>query len=400
MKHTKEQLYAKCHLSKWKVGALFMEAGTGKTRVAIDLVNSVYSDLVIYIAPLRTITHTPSIIDEVNKWGGFNSKVVYYGIESIGMSDRVYLEVLSLFNIYERVFIVLDESLKIKNTDAKRTKRLLHISEKAEYKLILNGTPLSRNILDLHSQMEFLSPNILNMTHSEFYNIFCRYKKITKRKGNKQIVKEFITGHENIDYLYSLIRPYVYECDLELNIKQSNKDILFNLTEESKESYKWIKDLILNDDYLDFRDNNVFLELTQKMQSSYCVDENKINKLKELFNTIDESNSIIFCKFVESQNVCKELFRNATVLSYQKEALGLNLQHLNNTVFFDKIFDYALRIQASRRTYRTGQELDCNYFDLTSDCKLDAMIDKNIYNKTNMLDYFKSISKEQLISEL
>lgn len=45
-----QQQEAKQHLIDWKVGALFMEAGTGKTRVACELVNSVPGiDLVIWV---------------------------------------------------------------------------------------------------------------------------------------------------------------------------------------------------------------------------------------------------------------------------------------------------------------------------------------------------------------
>lgn len=44
-----------------------------------------------------------------------------------------------------KTFIVCDESLKIKNWDAKRTKRIVQLGSYTEYKLILNGTPLSRN---------------------------------------------------------------------------------------------------------------------------------------------------------------------------------------------------------------------------------------------------------------
>lgn len=29
------------HLERWKVGALFMEAGTGKTRAALEIINSI-----------------------------------------------------------------------------------------------------------------------------------------------------------------------------------------------------------------------------------------------------------------------------------------------------------------------------------------------------------------------
>jgi hypothetical protein len=88
------------------------------------------------------------------------------------------------------------------------------------------------------------------------------------------------------------------------------------------------------------------------------------------------------------------------VLSYQKDALGLNLQHLIYTIYYDKIWDYALRTQAGRRTFRTGQEYDCRYWDLTGNVGLEVMIDTNIEKKIGMVEYFKTKTKEQLKAEL
>lgn len=212
-----KQAYKK-HLSN-KVGALFMKMGTGKTRVALELANAVPDvDLIVWIGPLSSIKpldeKTPSIIDEVNKWGGFNAKeVTYVGVESIGQSDRTYLQLYKKIATSWRCFIIVDESIKIKNIDAKRTKRLLELSKMVEYKLILNGEPITRDLLDIWAQFEFLDPEILRMGYAEFKNTFCKYTTITKRFGGyKQYTKEFITGYENIDYLYSLIGEYVYEC--------------------------------------------------------------------------------------------------------------------------------------------------------------------------------------------
>ena len=119
---TSQQEEARRHLLEWKVGALFMEAGTGKTRVAVELVNLVPAcDVVVYICPLRTIDN---VKEEIKKWGGFACQnVVFYGIESISMSDRIYLELLSLIQKYSRPFVVVDESLKIKNAEAKRNEK-------------------------------------------------------------------------------------------------------------------------------------------------------------------------------------------------------------------------------------------------------------------------------------
>lgn len=400
-----QQIEAKEHLLPYKVGALFMVPGTGKTRVAIELVRDVPSvDLVVWIGPLNTIRTKegiPSVKDEINKWGGFHCESIFIGIETIQSSDRQYLALRQRIEASQCPFLVIDESLKIKNADTKRTKRAIDLSHLVEYKIILNGTPISRNVLDLWSQMEFLSPKILNMNSAEFKNTFCEYTTITKRFGNGyRYQREFITGYENIDYLYSLIRHYVFECDLELNVLQKYKSISYSVGEDEKEEYYRLKDYFLSDDELMWKNNNIFLEMTQKMQHAYCCTESKFALLEELFTTIPENKTIIFCKYVISREECQRRFPRATVLSYQKESMGLNLQHLNHTVYFDKVWDYALRIQSSRRTFRTGQECDCWYYDLTGDVGLEHLIDSNIDKKIGMIEYFKSKTKEQLEKEL
>lgn len=398
----KGQEEAKIKLSKYKVGALFMDAGTGKTKVAVELANSVPYDKVFYFAPIRLINPKDgitSIKDEVAKWGGFKD-VTYCGIESLSASDRIYLNVRSEISKCYNPFAIVDESIKVKNIEAKRTKRMIELSKMFDYKLILNGTPMTRNLLDLKPQMDFLSPLILNMTDNEFKDTFCEYTTITKRFGNKKYQKEFVTGHENIDYLYNLIGRYVYECDLSLNVKQRYHDIEYTISEEERKEYNSIKEWFLSDETLEWRNNNIFLEMTQKMQHSYCCAEDKFIKLDELFKTVDESKSIIYCKYVSSREECQKRYKKAVVLSYQKESLGLNLQSYNNTIYFDKIWDYGLMTQASRRTYRTGQEFDCNYYNLTGNVGLESLINKNIEKKISMTEYFKGTTKKQIIEVL
>ena len=57
-------------------------------------------------------------------------------------------------------------------------------------------------------------------------------------------------------------------------------------------------------------------------------------------------------------------------------------------------------MQSSRRTYRTGQEYDCKYYDLTGDVGLESLIDRNINKKISMSEYFKRITMEELRNEL
>lgn len=234
------------------------------------------------------------------------------------------------------------------------------------------------------------------MTLAQFKNVFCCYTKITKRLGYKSYSKEFITGYENIDYLYSLIRHYVFECDLHLNISQNYSEYRYTISEEEKEEYFIIKERFLDDEMLEWRNNNIFLEMTQKMQHIYSCTQNKFDVVDGLFESIPQNRTIIFCKYIKSRELCEKRYPKAKVLSYQKEGFGLNLQDYNHTIYFDKIWDLALRVQSSRRTFRTGQEYDCKYYDLTGDVGLESLIDKNISKKVSMTEYFKKVSKEEL----
>lgn len=397
------QQKALAHRSEWKVGALFMKMGTGKTRVAVELVNQIPDlDLVVYVAPLRIIKpKEPNIapIDvEVQKWGGFRAKeVIYIGVETIGQSDRQYLKLFKKISTTWKVFLIVDESIKIKNIEAKRTQRLLKLSEMVSHKLILNGEPVTRDLLDLYPQMNFLDPRILNMSLSEFKNTFCEYTTITKRFGGyKQYSKEFITGYENIDYLYSLIGQYVFECDLELQIQQLYETAYYTIGEDEKNEYYRLKTEYLDDEKLMMINNNLFLELTQKMQHGYCCTESKFKEVEKWFCKYPEKKSIIFVKYIRSGEECKRRFPKATVLNYKTGSYGINLQHLPYTVYFDKTFDYGDVAQSKHRNYRVGQEFDCRYLNLTGDVGLENLIVKNNAKKINMSEYLKKISRQKL----
>ena len=120
-----DQLNAVEKLRKYKVGALFMEAGTGKTTVACELIKSVENiDLILWLVPCQI---KENLMVELDKLGLTNYNIV--GIESLSSSDRIYLETLKLVEKAKKPFIICDESLKIKNWDAKRTQRIIEIGK-------------------------------------------------------------------------------------------------------------------------------------------------------------------------------------------------------------------------------------------------------------------------------
>lgn len=390
------QLSAIEKLRRYRVGALFMEPGTGKTRTALELVKSTDADLVLWLTPCRT---ADNLAAEIQKWGGLLNLHIL-GIETVSMSTRRYLDARALLSGAERAFILVDESLKIKNWEALRTRRILSLGQLATYRLILNGTPLSRNILDLWAQMEFLSPKILSMSLPQFKNTYCEWVRKTKYVSGRSIQQEWITKHHNVDHLYSKIGHYVYECDLDLSSRRQYIELEYTVDHEARERYKELKDYWLSKDTMDAAGNNVFLSMVQTMQQSYCVTEEKFTRLAEVLRVNDPTKVIVFTKFVASRDAIAERYPNLTVLSYGMHAFGLNLQDHNVTVFWDKTWDFAQREQAERRTWRAGQQMDCIYYDFTARIPLDGLINRNVEAKTSLLEYVKRISKAQLQKEL
>jgi len=81
-------------------------------------------------------------------------------------------------------------------------------------------------------------------------------------------------------------------------------------------------------------------------------------------------------------------------------SFGLNLQDKYITIYFDKTFDYAQRLQSEQRTYRTGQNHDCIYYDMTSNTGLDVLVNDNISRKQGMDEYFRAVKIEELIKQI
>lgn len=389
-------------LSRLKVGALFMEPGTGKTLPAYQLVESIPEcDYVLYLAPYQTIHNDLSednVIKEITKYGGFSMDHDFIGIESLSNSDRIYLDIYAKISKANNPAIICDESLKIKNSEAIRTKRILQLSKMAEYKLILNGTPLSRNLLDLWSQMEFLSPQILSMNEVQFKNTFCEYTTMTKKTPGQRIQKrEWINRYHNIDYLYSLIEPYIFESQLSLSIGKTEIDIPFSLSKRSVKEYQEVKDHFLSMEEIMKWNNQIWMSMVQKLQHSYSCDDNKINVLDKIIKGNPGERILVACKFIDSQDLVNDHFGDKVkVLSYGKHSYGLNLQEYSIMVLWEKHWDYASKEQLERRIFRKGQQRECRVFSLTSNTGLDKIMDENLSKKGRLLDYFKNKSVEEI----
>lgn len=363
-----------------------MACGTGKTQTAVALVNSVEGvDCLYWLCPCQV---KENLLTELEKCGCKYAPHII-GIESIGCSDRIFMEELEYVQRFKKVFMVLDESIKIKNARAKRSKRILQLAQHAEYRIILNGTPVTKNIMDIYMQMQFLSPKILPFKN--WYKFRDSYCKTTTYKKGGVIQKTIITGYANVDHLLSLIKPYVYTCNLELKVDKKYHVLHWYLDFDEEEAYKDLKQELFANYSENTSDVNI-LAILQKLQHSYACARNKWRLLDEYLT----DKTIVFCKYHVSRDEVQRRYPDAKVLTYGTGSFGLNLQDYNRIIYFDKTFDYSFREQSEGRIYRNGQTLDCEYYDLTGDVGLEAMIDRCISNKEGLVQHFKKQGKKAI----
>ena len=250
----KHQEAAVAKLLPTRVGALFCDMGTGKTRAAIELVYRRRQRIarVLWFCPVslkETIAyeickHTDAgplcIFDDRTSQRTVPQNALWYvvGIESMSASSRVVLAANSLID--EATCVIVDESSYIKGHASLRTQRITAISERARYRLLLTGTPLSQGVVDLYAQMRFLSPAILG--YSSFYSFAANHLEYSDKYPGK------IVRAHNVPHLAAKIQPYVYqvtkaEC---LDLPPKLYDVAYyHLTPEQRGAYQQAKDELL-----------------------------------------------------------------------------------------------------------------------------------------------------------
>lgn len=416
-------------LKRLKVNALYMDMGTGKTRVALELIKYRIErgkiNNVLWLCPCsikndlkaNILSHTDDM-----------SMIQIHGIESLSQSDRLYLKLIDMVT-HTNTYIIVDESNLVKNFFAKRTKRITELAKHCQYKTILNGTPVSKNEADLFAQWYILDPRILG--YQSFWSFSANHLEYDDKGRVRRVL--------NVDYLTEKINPYSYITTKEEVLKLPNKKYytdFYSLTEKQEEEYFFTKEALLNN--IDEFDSTTIYKLFTGLQQ--VVSGNRITKIKPLIskpmfnNPLDnprvqmlleeiyqtDEKIIIWCKFkqeiedidrvlkneyggnsvallygdIRSKDRDKEIekFRNgARFLIANKTCggYGLNLQFCSRMIYYSNDFNWATRAQSEDRVHRIGQKKDIKIVDICADSKVDERILMNLSRKDNLVDCFK-----------
>lgn len=403
-------------LTELKAGALFMKMGARKTKMALDLIKSKQDeiDFVVWIAPASFLSWGSYRKEIEQNLDGLTKKIYFFSIESISCSDQRYLQ---LHNLAEKycTFCVVDESITIKNTEAGRTKRLLYMRGMFTYRLILSGLPLTQGLVDLYSQIEFMHPQALNMSESQFLNTY-----LSPYEDGTQNVRKW-SNPENEKSLIEQMRPFIFECDLDSDYNLNYIDHDFELTEKEQDSYQEEKN-----EFLKEKCQVAFMEVAQKFQHIYTISKNKVDALFKLVDEIVERDEkvIIYIKFLDEVRFFKEcgwfkrgkyvvlsgrsnkkkavkMFENRINImfsTYGVDSQGLDLRLCNNIIYFSQTFDYKCKLQSLHNIYQSEENREVNIYNFWVNTGLDKLIKQNLNRKENVLsNVCRIISREEAL---
>jgi len=217
---------------------LFMEMGTGKSKVLIDNLGLLFLNgqinFALVLAPKGVYRNwvakeipehmSDDIPHRVIRWVASPNKRQQEEMRSV--KDHFAGLTIFVMNVESfstkkgqtagawmaRTFgthglIAIDESTTIKNHKAKRTKALLKIASQFKYRRLLTGSPITKSPLDIFSQTEFLRPGL--MGHESFYTFQGRYAVLQRRSMGAKSFQQ-IVGYKNLDELTDKIDTFSY----------------------------------------------------------------------------------------------------------------------------------------------------------------------------------------------
>lgn len=416
-------------LSHVKVGALYMEMGTGKTRTALELIKRRLDagkvEQALWLCPYSTVRSMPELVAE-HVCGA--DIIMFAGIESLSNSERIFNNLKQY--VEERpTYLIVDESLLVKNPYAYRTKNVISISNKCKYKLILNGTPTSKNIADLYAQWYVLDWRILG--YQSFWSFSANHLEFDPDRPGR------VVRAHNTDYLAYKIAPYTYEVE--------KKDVLslphklyktkhFRLTDEQDDHYDKISEELVG--LIDERRPETIYRLlsaTKAITSGFAIrldgyhssrlrmyqpcDNPRIQALMDVLLEIGDAQAVIYCQFTqeiddivsilgdkaiqfhgelsqkvrqENKNLFKAGEKQYLVANKSCAQFGLNLQFCHNEVFYNNDWDWGTRQQAEDRLHRVGQDHDVHIYDIVAEYTVDVTVMRCLEKKEDIAGLFKA----------
>ncbi|XP_052172511.1 protein PHOTOPERIOD-INDEPENDENT EARLY FLOWERING 1 isoform X2 [Diospyros lotus] len=220
-------------------GILADEMGLGKTIMTIALLAHLACEKGIW-GPHLIVVPTSVMLNwetEFLKWCPAFKILTYFGSakerkvkrqgwmkpNSFHVCITTYRLVIQDSKVFKRKkwkYLILDEAHLIKNWKSQRWQTLLNFNSKR--RILLTGTPLQNDLMELWSLMHFLMPHIFQ-SHQEFKDWFCN--PISGMvEGQEKVNKEVV------DRLHNVLRPFILrrlKRDVEKQLPMKHEHVIY-----------------------------------------------------------------------------------------------------------------------------------------------------------------------------
>jgi SNF2 family DNA or RNA helicase len=394
--------------------ALFMEQGTGKTIPSLcrirDLLRSGSISEALVVAPKSALGAWERDIDLFN---ALDQEILRSSITLINY-DKVWRG--GDKSPYNKKYgcIILDEAHLIKNRSSQRSKFLLKLACKADYRYILTGTPIGNGQLEnIWSLYCFLDPylergrvysRIFGGSFQKFQDRYCvlnMYHKPSSYIHVKEL-QEIINEHS--------YRVKKVDC---LDLPEKLPDEVIKVDQAEPRLYKKLatESAILEYEILAENPLSRLVKLRQLCSGHIKTEDqlievgnNKISILEEIIEGYPEDKKlVIFAEFKYSIGKISELLRKmkirfvtldgdqkdktiwrqfqadkkirVIVCQYQTAAAGIDLFASDTIIYYEPTLRSNILEQSRDRIHRTGQKEKCSYIHLLTK----GTVEVNIY---------------------
>ncbi|XP_064952921.1 uncharacterized protein LOC135606071 isoform X7 [Musa acuminata AAA Group] len=407
------------------------EMGLGKTLQAIAVaacIPDAWPVLVVTPSSLRLQwasmiqqwlnISSADILVVLSQHGGSNKagfKIVFSNLKSNIHLDGVFNivsydvvpKIQDILLASEFKIVIADESHFMKNAQAKRTNACLPVLQKAQYAILLSGTPALSRPIELFKQLEALYPGVYRNVH-EYGNRYC--------KGG---IFGLYQGASNHEELHCLMKATVM-------IRRLKKDVLSQLPVKRRQQvFLDLKEKDMKQIRILFRELEVVkmniqaCDSPEKMESLKFMQKNLINKIyndsaeAKIPAVLDYLSTVIeadckFLIFAHHQPMIDAIHQfllkkkvgciridggtpssmrqalvnefqekieiKAAVLSIKAGGVGLNLTAASTIFFAELTWTPGDIIQAEDRAHRIGQVSSVNIYYLLSNDTVDDII--------------------------
>ena len=445
--------------------ALLFEMGCGKTLTAIAIAGAAYKGgyikKVLIIAPTSVVAVWPKELEEfadfpftvqtllgdkrkrlraisdLERYRYPKLKAAVINYESVWRDD-----IFEALQKYDADMIICDESQRIKTHDSKQSRAIHKLGDLARYKLILSGTPVQNNAIDIWSQYRFLDASVFGEQFWAFKNHYCQMGGF----NNKQIVR-----YRDLDGLIAKEHSIAFRITKEEAIDLPEQTFEVRNIEMSAKERK-LYDTLKRDSVAELESGGQISATTvltrllrlQQLTGGFLVKDDsdkpelvstaKLDALKDIIEDyVVEAGKklVVFARFIAEveaiikqadktlpkgnkavsiEGALKKEHRGGIVKQFQTDAdtvlfigqidtagTGITLTAADTCVYYSKNYNYATYEQSLSRIHRIGQRNVCTYIDLVVQDSVDEKITKALRKKedlaTKIVDNWKEFFK-------